>query len=139
MNQIARMTDTSLDAVKAKLAGGEGRMETLKPIKRSGPVEEPGANQPEAAYQDNLLAVLVAYPGTRHHLGGFDTGMFVGGERQKLAEWLKRHDKPLTDVPAALLPLETYVKIVQLKGRDQIRWLERTRQFARSSQTAPPD
>jgi len=116
LNQIARMTDTSLDAVKTKLAGGEAQPGSLKPIKRTGPVEEPGSNQPEAAYQDNLLAVLVAYPATRHHLGGFDTGMFVGGERQKLAEWLKRHDKPLTDVPTALLPLETYVKIVQLKA-----------------------
>ncbi len=116
LNQIARMTDTSLDAVKAKLAGDNSEAAPLKPIKRTNESSAQVTQQPEAAYQDNLLAVLVAYPGTRHHLGGFDTDMFVGEERQKLAEWLKRHDKPLTDVPAALLPLETYVKIVQLKA-----------------------
>jgi DNA primase len=125
LNQIARMTDTSLDAVKAKMAGGQTETVQLKHVKRTGEIEEPGANQPEAAYQDNLLAVLVAYPATRHHLGGFDTDMFVGDERRKLAEWLKRHDKPLTDVPAALKPLETYVKIVQLKAETRYEdWSE---------------
>lgn len=114
LNQIARMTETSLDAIKAKLnAGSETREVSSKKQVKAAKSE---VRVPEATYQDDLLSVLVAYPNTRHHLGTFDTDMFVGEDRQKLAVWLKRHSQPISEIPDALLPLETYVKIIQLKA-----------------------
>ncbi len=114
LNQIATMTDTSLEAVKNKLSAGVIQTEqTIKPTKI---VQKSETSQPEASYQDDLLAVLLAYPTTRHHLGAFDTTMFVTDDRQKLASWLKRHTDEVADIPDALRPLETYVKIVQLKA-----------------------
>lgn len=113
---IAEMTDTSLEAIRSKLATGptlaDGKPQ--KAIRRDLGEGEP--TDQAYAYQDNLLAVLVSYPAARHHLGGFDTKMLRGEHRQLLGKWLKSHTSPLTDVPAALQSIETYVKIVQLKA-----------------------
>lgn len=124
LNQIASMTGTSLDAVRAKLTAGQGSSDApKKSIKRPSEPVEPV--RPDAAYQDNLLAVLMAHPVTRHHLGGFDTTTLAGKERQQLAAWLKKHDALLDELPAALKPLETYVRIVQLKAETRYEgWSE---------------
>lgn len=125
LNLIARMTDTSLDAVRAKLhTAAQAPQSALKQVKRAEPVTgEP--EMIEAPHQDTLLAVLMAYPSTRHHLAGFDTSVLAGPERQQLAEWLKKHQAMLDEVPAALKPLETYVKIIQLKAETRYEgWSE---------------
>ena len=130
LNQIAGMTGTSLDAIRVKLmATGSAQQSSLKPMKpvttntSTDSQEEP--ELPEAAHQDNLLAVLMAHPDSRHHLGGFDTEIFTGEQRQRIAEWLKNHPEPFHDVPAALKPLETYVKIIQLKAETRYEgWSE---------------
>lgn len=124
LKQIADMTGTSLDAVNSKLGSVDtGLQAPLKQVKRQ-PSDEP-AVRPDAAYQDNLLAVLMAHPETRHHLGGFDTDMLLGSERQTIGQWLKKHSEPLDDLPAALKPLETYVRIIQLKAETRYEgWSE---------------
>jgi DNA primase len=125
LNQIASMTQTSLEAVRTKLEVGEVVQEqTLKAIKSNTNPSQPVVR--EVPYQDNLLAVLVANPLTRHHLGGFDTDMFIDEHRKQLALWLKQHGDELgADLPAALKPLETYVKIVQLKAETRYEgWSE---------------
>ncbi len=116
MNQIAEMTGTSLDAITAKLRAGPAEATpALKQVKASSSQPEQ-PKLPAAANQDNLLAVLMAYPTTRHHLGGFDTTIFAGEERQQVAAWLKKYDGPADELPDSLKPLETYVKIIQLKA-----------------------
>ncbi|MDQ5932591.1 MAG: primase [Patescibacteria group bacterium] len=126
LNKIAQMTETSLEAINAKLNTGDHSLNApLKAVKQTQ--SEPAAvERPAAAYQDNLLAVLIAHPETRHHLGNFDTTIFAGPERQSIAAWLKSHSEPLVDeVPAALKPLETYVKIIQLKAESRYEgWSE---------------
>lgn len=119
LNQIAVMTDTSLDAIRQKLQSNEpAENKMLKPIKASTEVSQPSRH--DVPYQDNLLAVLVAYPASRHHLGGFDTNMFVDEYRQKLAAWLQNNTDELGDtLPDTLKPIETYVKIVQLKAESR--------------------
>jgi DNA primase len=125
LNQIARMTDTSLEAVQAKLDTASRPTSTpLKSVKPTTAVLA-APERPKAAHQDNLLAVLMAHPGTRHHLGDFDTAMFAGEERQVIAAWLKKHDGPLDEMPVELKPLETYVKIIQLKAESRYEgWSE---------------
>lgn len=117
LQQVANMTGTSLEAIKTKLRAGPSEQKALKNIKRSdAEVASTEPARPEAAHQDNLLAVLMAYPSTRHHLGGFDMSMLAGKDRQLIGEWLKKHQEPLDEIPASLKHLETYVKIVQLKA-----------------------
>lgn len=125
LKQIADMTGTSLDAVNAKLGNVDADSQApLKQVRRQEASDERPV-RPEAAYQDNLLAVLMAYPETRHHLGGFDTDMLLGTERQTIGQWLKKHMQPLDDMPAALKPLETYVRIIQLKAETRYEgWSE---------------
>ena len=123
---IADMTQTSLDAVRAKMTRSGSDEPVLKQVKRS--TEQVSTDEPvpiDVPYQDNLLAVLIGNPETRHLLGSFDTDMFAGTERQQLAAWLKRNDGRLDDVPSALKHLETYVKIVQLKAETRYEgWSE---------------
>lgn len=119
MNQIADMTGTSLDAIRSKLQSGTvSEIPALKQVKASQSEAAP-RERPAAAHQDNLLAVLMAYPSTRHHLGGYDTDMLAGEERQQVAAWLKRHDGPVDELPDELKHLDTYVKIIQLKAENR--------------------
>lgn len=130
LRQIADMTDTSLEAIKAKLQSAGSKPDVpLKQVKAASasaqePDSEPDA-MPPAPQQDNLLAVLIMYPNARHHLGGFDSTILAGEGRQQLAEWLKHHTEPLGDIPTDLKPLETYVKIIQLKAESRYEgWSE---------------
>jgi DNA primase len=126
LQQISKLTDTSLEAINAKLKAGP--VEQSAPLKRVKPSNDSDIKEPElpeSAYQDNLLAVLMAHPETRHHLGGFDTSSLLGVHRQTLAAWLKRHNGLLDELPDALKPLETYVRIVQLKAETRYEgWSE---------------
>ena len=118
LNVIATMTDTSLEAVRAKLESSDTEAaKALKQVKTQHESTAQADDTHDVPYQDNLLAVLLANPVSRHHLQDFDTSMFVDERRQTLAAWLKQHSEPVHDeLPAALKPLDTYVKIVQLKA-----------------------
>ena len=109
------MTETSLEAVRTKLTAGP--MDETQPKKTIKPSAGETEQEDQAfAYQDNLLAVLLAYPASRHHLGGFDPTMLHGEHRQTLAAWLKRQPDVIGEVPTELQSIDTYVKIVQLKA-----------------------
>lgn len=117
LKQIAAMTDTSLDAVRSKMnTTSQASPAPLKAVKQNHSTAPRPDAIVDAPLQDILLAVLMAYPSTRHHLGGFDTSMLAGTERQQLADWLKQHSGMLNEIPAALKPFETYVKLIQLKA-----------------------
>lgn len=118
LNVIANMTGTSLDAVRTKLETGENEAtKTLKQVKQQNEHSALVDDNHDIPYQDNLLAVLLAHPLSRHHLQGFDTSMFVDERRQMLATWLQQHTEPVGgELPPALKPLDTYVKLIQLKA-----------------------
>jgi len=110
------MTDTSLDAVRTKLTAGPTTSAAPQKAVRLSDGQGDMVVDKAHAYQDNLLAVLLSYPATRHHLGAFDPTVFHGEHRQMLAKWLKTHDGSVGEIPPALQSIETYVKIVQLKA-----------------------
>jgi DNA primase len=114
LRAVARLTETSFEAVQTKFNQADTD-QPRRPSKRIQSADTP-VQADRSGYQDDLLAVLSRYPATRHHLGAFDTAIFEGEHRQALAAWLKRHDAALDEVPPALRPVETYVKIVQLKA-----------------------
>lgn len=114
LRKIAELTDTSLEAVQAKLD------ELSRPQESSKKAVKPPSDQPDAPNfntpQDNLLAVLVLQPATRTLLADVDTDLFEGDERRQLAAYLKKHVDTFTEVPEELQSIETYVKIVELKA-----------------------
>lgn len=114
LKKIAGMTDTSLEAVQAKLTDVSRPQEaSRKPVKpQAEESTTPSFNSP----QDSLLAVLVLQPTTRNLLADVDTDLFAGDERRQLAAYLKKHADAFTEVPKELQSIETYVKIVELKA-----------------------
>lgn len=124
LKRIAELTDTSFTAVSQKMErGGEDVSKSYKQIKQNA--APAGEERPPRPNQDNLLAVLIRYPSTRHHLAGFDVSMLAGEERQKLAAWLQKHDTLLDPMPSALKQIETYVRIVELKAESRYEgWSE---------------
>ena len=125
LKQVAAMTETSLDAIQAKLRSGtdDQREAPKKAVKSPSGVDEIDS---QYAYQDNLLAALLIEPRARHHLNNFDSKQLEGAARQKLAKWLQQRQGEVVDeIPPELQSIETYVKIVQLKAETRYEgWSE---------------
>lgn len=101
-DKLARMGDTSQAAVAPK-----------KPVALSTTPIEADA----AAYQDDLLAVLLSDTAVRSQLASFDTTLFAGEQRQVVAAYLADHpDEPIADTPQGLQTHDTYVKILLLRA-----------------------
>lgn len=128
--RIATMTDTSIDAIKAKQAGGhDGDSETkrLKQVQATASVPNDGY-----AYQDSLLSVGLIDEAAQELFASTDPSMFAGEERQAIASYLKTHaGKVVETTPQNLQKFDTYVKILLLKAdmryadwNDQARYFE---------------
>jgi len=125
LKQVAQLTDSSLDAIKQKMneMSSSEQPKTLKSVK--GASSQPDANEQEQAYQDDLLAALVAAPSSRAQLATVDPLIFTSERRQQLGAWLKQSVASLDTVPEELQSIETYVKIVVLKAETRYEgWSE---------------
>ncbi|AHB42249.1 DNA primase [Candidatus Saccharibacteria bacterium RAAC3_TM7_1] len=116
LKQVARLTDSSLDAIKQKMSemGNSAQSKTLKSVKTTP--SQLDQNEQEQAYQDDLLAALIVAPSSRTHLATFDPLRFTSERRQLLGAWLKKTVTLPDPVPEELQSIETYVKIVLLKA-----------------------
>lgn len=134
LKRIADLADSSLDVVRKKLAQPDSEAERpLKAMKIDDRTQD-ADNESFNTFEDNLLAVLTAWPSSRHLLDDFDPKLFNGESRQKLAAWLKNHDKNIEPLPKALKEIETYVRIVELKAETRYEaWsdAERVQEAAR--------
>jgi len=110
VKKIATMTDTSVEAVQAKLLQQPDDTENM-------PTKAMHIQPTHAAthlFQDDLLAALLVMPPQRFQLANYDETMFVGEHRQYLARLLQQNSGDLPETE--LQPIETYVKIVQLRA-----------------------
>ena len=114
MKQIAELTDTSFETIKAKLESGPEPEETpKKPIaQQQDRPDAPNFN----STQDNLLAVLLLHPNARTLLGDVSLDVFDDPDRRKLADYMKTHTEPYVELPEELQSIDTYVRIVELKA-----------------------
>ena len=113
--KIAKMTDSTLAAVKTKLASVETAEKPAlkKPVAH---VEKP-VEKDEYAYQDNLLALALTDAPSQELFRPVDGSMFAGQARQAIAEFLaKNAGKKLETTPENLQNYDTYVKILLLKA-----------------------
>lgn len=113
VQKISTFTDSSIEALKDKLAGVIE--DAPKPLKQSVTQAEP-VKADGTSYQDNLLAVAAIEPAVRELFRDVSSDIIETQERQAFVEYLKSHDEPLNDAPVELQNIATYVKIVLLKA-----------------------
>ncbi len=126
--QVAAMTDSSLEAIKAKQAATERATNAirLRPVKTSG-----DAPVVVNSYEDNLLAAGLIDAAAQELFESADEAMFSTDERRIVAKYLKKHGgKVIIDTPKSLHSIDTYVKILLLKAETRYGdWDDQDRYF----------
>lgn len=122
LGKIAAMTETSLEAIKQKVAGKEqAQPHSLKRV-QSARLDE--STETYNTYQDDVLAVLWSDEAARRLLDNFDTTLFSGDTRQTLARALQKNT--FDD----LHTIDTYVKIVELKAESRYEsWTQQDKEL----------
>jgi len=131
VSKIAKLSDSSTDALKDKLATVNEAPQELhkKTISSHETVIDP------SSYQDNLLAVALIDGATHDLFRQFNIETFNGEERQAVAKYLAEDGgKSVKDTPEKLQKYDIYVKILLLKAdaryadwNDQDRYFETAR------------
>lgn len=113
LKKIAELSDSSVEALKIKVASGEDHEGKVlrKPINPTEVASDP------ASYQDNLLSAALIDGATHELFKTIDVAMFDGENRQAVAKYLAESGgKPVTDTPEVLQIFDIYVKILLLKA-----------------------
>ncbi|HEX2558268.1 MAG TPA: DNA primase [Nitrososphaera sp.] len=118
LKEIAKLTETSLAAVKDKMAGRKTVEQTLR--RRTIKISGKSINREEVEYQklqDHLLAMTLMQPKIRDLLKDIGSTLFNEGPRRNLLEFLKTHldfkGEPL--LAKQLQSHADYVKIIMLQ------------------------
>jgi len=132
VSKIATLSDSSVDALKEKLASGGGK--TKKVYKDATTPTDDIVADP-SFFQDNLLSVALIDGATHDLFRTVDLETFTGDQRREVVKYLSQSDgKPVRDTPDELKKYDTYVKILLLKAdaryadwNDQDRYFETAR------------
>lgn len=115
LQKIAALTGSSLQTLAEKLSDTKSEEKQLKPVVQQAQSE--ASNRDDTLYQDNLLALVTAYPEARTMIGELTPEMLHLPERQELLYFLQTNpDATFDPIPKGLQEHETYVKIVLLKA-----------------------
>jgi len=130
ITKIAKLSDSSIDALKEKLNNVTENSKSYKPTSsQSETVQDP------AYFQDNLLAVALIDGATHDLFRVADKEIFTGPDRQAVVKYLSENGgKAVKDTPEQLQKYDIYVKILLLKAdaryadwNDQDRYFETAR------------
>lgn len=133
LKEIAKISESSLDALNDKLHGMSNKKQSVvlkKPIKNS----DDSALDPNS-YQDNLLAIAMIDSSTHDLFITTKPEYFVNPDRQAIVKYLIEFGGKVVDsTPKELQNFDTYVKILLLKAdaryadwNDQDRYFESAR------------
>ncbi|MDN5819115.1 MAG: DNA primase [bacterium] len=124
---VAQIIDSSLETVQYKMSQTVIEKKPLKEVK-AAPDEQ---SRDESAYQDALLAMAMLEPAVQETFLDVDTDLFIGEDRQALAEYItSNRGQLISELPVALQKYDTYVKIVLLKAETQYAdWTSHDRQL----------
>lgn len=126
--KTAKMSDSSVDALKQKLAGNDTEdRHNYKKIAESAKNIKQDSNN----YQDNLLAIAIVEGSTHELFRQVNLSIFEGEDRRAVAEYLaKKGGKSIKDTPIDLQNYDTYVKILLLKAETRYaEWNDQDRYF----------
>lgn len=118
LQQIAQFTDTSLDAIQAKLNANNANGRSVESTANLKPTHlAPGAAMVDpAAHQDSLLALLLIDPETRQELGELSGDMLATDERRAVLQYVRQAGEKVDAVPDDLQDYEVYVNILLVKA-----------------------
>lgn len=125
MQKISQIIDVSLDALVEKLA--QQAAPKSSPPKKA--IKTAQVSPDAAAYQDNLLALMMISPDLRASLTDVTSEMMATDERREVLKYLQQNNQAITDeIPKSLKNSETYVKILLLKADSRYgQWSEKDR------------
>jgi len=127
--KIATMIDSTLEAIKSKLASIP--QQTKAPVRR--PVSGSLGKLPQDpyAYQDNLLSLALIDAPSQELFVHTDSSVFMGEERQAVAVYVGKHaGMAVETTPNDLQNYDTYVKILLLKADTRYAdWSDQDRYF----------
>lgn len=127
LQKVSTYTDSSMDALKEKLAGTDEPEE--KVLKKVAQPVAPVKADPNS-YQENLLAVALIDPAVRELLKDIQPEMLATDEQKAVLQYVKTNSEQLADVPADLQNYDQYVKIVLLKADARYgEWSDEDRYF----------
>lgn len=114
--KIASMTNTSLDAIKQKLAGATSDSDApaLKEIKQANQVSEP-----QFDHIDTLLGLALTNAKAQQLFGQTDLSFFGNGARRQVAEFIAKQPGIVTETPGELQSIDAYVTIVLLRAENR--------------------
>jgi DNA primase len=118
LNKIAQLTNSSLEAVKAKVATGAGASEVPRLKKTNiNPAEISRETLEYQKLQNHLLAMTLAVPALRDLLKETQAVFFTEGPPRQLYDFLQKHSDFKGELKTAkeLHPLGDYVKITMLQ------------------------
>lgn len=120
--KIAKMTDTTRDALTKKLAQNTVAEEEKKPVKVQ-PVQSKNVDQRERN-QDILLAVALSDVYVQDLFNGLNWAVFRGEHRQAVAEYITKNiGKVVERIPEGLQTHEKYVTMLLLHPDvDNVDW-----------------
>lgn len=116
LKQIAKLTDTSLEAVQAKFSNQPAAQVVLKRAKTSGtPIDK--AQIEYQRLQDHLLAMALIRPKIRDLVKDSKIEFFTDGPQREMIKFLKANPDFKGDPKIAeqLQPIADYVKIIMLQ------------------------
>ncbi|HVS79192.1 MAG TPA: DNA primase [Candidatus Saccharimonadales bacterium] len=116
LKQIAELTDTSLEAVRAKFAGEPAS----RPVLRRPKITNQAIDKNQVEYQrlqDHLLAMLLMQPALRSHIKACKPEFFTDGPPRQVFRFLQANPEFDGDPKIAeqLQPYADYVKIIMLQ------------------------
>jgi DNA primase len=131
VQKIGVYTGSSTDVLTEKLNAGP---ESTRPPLKSANVTVSAARD-ASAYQDSLIALLVAHPNTRDLVDDISDDMFPTDERTAVFRYIANNrDATFDETPPDLQDYDTYVKIVVLMAdtrygswNDEDRYIEAAR------------
>ena len=118
LKKIAELTDSSLEAIKAKITSGAAADQAPRLKKMNIKPAETDRNIVEyQKLQDHLLAMALAVPALRDLLKDCRGDFFTDGPPRQLFDFLQKHPDFKGDLKTAkeLHPLGDYVKITMLQ------------------------
>ena len=127
LQKVSTYTDSSIDALKEKLATTDEPDE--KVLKKSTQSVEP-VKRDASGYQENLLAVALIDPAVRELLKDIQPDMLSTDEQKAVLEFVKNSMDLVVETPVSLQNHDTYVKIVLLKADARYgEWSDKDRYF----------
>ncbi len=130
LGKIAELSNSSIDALKAKLEQADSSVKA-RPLKHSKISKQAGGMVDKNVYQDNLLAVALIDRSVRDMLVEADLKMFDGQGRKELVSYIQNNPEfKVDDVPTSLQNIDTYVKILLVKADERYAdWSDKDRLF----------